>query len=172
MLSQASREDILQKLGAMLGYPIKEEDLGAGTRQAITNLAVVQQHLCIITEVLRGENSRIQRSLVLMAAARIGRQAERKERDAQAVEIKNLHLEIDAKLAQLADQVKSENSARLSGQVAPGHAGRLEPLELKCPSCGAALPLPMGRFVTCAYCKTTISIQDLSTQMKAMIQSF
>jgi len=103
MLSQSSRREILRKLNLKLGYEVREENLSPGSRQAITNLATIEKHLSVMTEILRGENSRIASSAVLRAAARQGRQAERSERAAYADEIDKIHLEIDNKIAQLAD---------------------------------------------------------------------
>jgi Zn finger protein HypA/HybF involved in hydrogenase expression len=171
MLSQSSRQEILRKLNSKLRYEVNEENLSPGSRQAITNLATVQKHLSVITEILRGENSRIAGSVVLSAAARFGKQAEKSERATQADEINKLHLEVDEKISQLANQVTQEDIARQSGLPPPQYKGRLEPLELKCPSCGAALPMPTGRFVQCQYCKATLSVEDVSSQMRSMIQS-
>lgn len=171
MLSQSSRQEILRKLNSKLGYELNEENLSPSLRQAITNLAKVQQHLFTIAEILRGENSRIKKSVILSAAARFGRESEKSERTAYADEINKLHLEIDSKISQLADQVSQEDKASQSGLPPPQHEGRLEPLQLKCPLCGAALPLPTGRLVQCQYCKATLSVQDVSSQIKSIIQS-
>jgi len=171
MLSRPSRREILRKLNLKLGYEVSEENLSPGSRQAITNLAAVEKHLSVMTEILRGENSRIESSVVLRAAARLGKQSERSERAAYAVEIDKLHLEIDNKIAQLAEQVIQEDNARQSLQPLPQYKGRAEPLLLKCPSCGADLPMPTGQVVQCQYCKGTLSVQDVSSQIRSMIQS-
>jgi len=171
MLSQSSRREILRKLNLKLGYEVREENLSPGSRQAITNLATIEKHLSVMTEILRGENSRIERSVVLRAAAKLGKESEKSERAAYADEIGKLHLEIDNKISQLADQVIQEDNARQSFQALPQYKGRVEPLQLKCPSCGADLPMPTGRLVQCQYCKATLSIQDVSSQIKSMIQS-
>jgi predicted transcriptional regulator len=36
-----------------------------------------------------------------------------------------------------------------------GHGGPGTVVELTCPNCGHGLPMPVSRFVTCEYCKTT-----------------
>jgi DNA-directed RNA polymerase subunit RPC12/RpoP len=43
-------------------------------------------------------------------------------------------------------------------------------VELKCPTCGASLPMPTGRYLKCGYCRSTISIQDVSSQIRDLIQ--
>jgi len=170
MLSQSSRQEVLRKIGAKVGYPVDEEKLIPATRQAITNLATVQRHLFVITELLRGENSRVERSFVLRASSRMGLDSEKSERKALADEIGKLQLEVDAKVSDLAGQVTAEDTARLSGLPPPDYKGKPQLVEFKCPSCGAALPLPTGRFSTCKYCNSTFTLQDVSTQLKSMIQ--
>jgi hypothetical protein len=170
MLSQSSRQEILRKISARVGYPVGEERLTPSTRQAITNLATVQRHLFVVTEILRGENSRIERSAVLRFASRVGRDSEKAERAALTGEISKLQDEIDSKVSDLSNQVIAEDNARMSGTPPPEYKGALELVELKCPSCGAGLPLPTSRFITCQYCKGTFTIQDVSSQLRSMIQ--
>lgn len=170
MLSQTSRQEILRKINAKIGYTFNEANLTPSTRQAISNLATVQRHLFAITEILRGENSRIRGSLILSTAAKIGKGSEKTERAALADEISKLQVEIDSKVTDISDQVVAEDTARQSGQPPPEYKGKLELIQLKCPSCGAALPIPTGRFSTCQYCRATLTIQDVSSQLKSMIQ--
>jgi hypothetical protein len=171
MLSHTSRQEIVRKLNSEIGYSFKEENLTPSTRQAITNLAAVQRHLFVITEILRGENSRIESSFILRSASKLGKDSGKTERTAQANEISKLQSEIDAKVSALSTQILAEENARLAGQAPPEYKGNLELVQLKCPSCGAALPMPTGRFITCQYCKATLTIQDVSNQLKSMIQS-
>ncbi len=171
MLSQTSRQEILRKIAAKTGYPVHEEFLTPATRQAITNLATIQRHLFVITEILRGENSRIERSAILSFASKVGKGSEKKERLAQAGEISVLQTEVDGKVSELSDQIIAEDSARRTGTAPPEYKGNLELVELKCPTCGAALPIPTGSFTTCQYCKATLTVKDVSSQLKWMIQS-
>jgi hypothetical protein len=170
MLSQTSRREILRKVNFRTGYQVIEYNLTPATRQAITNLAEVQRHLFVITEILRGVNSRIERSSFLTMASKLGKDSEKAERAAQAGEISKLQAEVDAKVADISKQIVAEESARQSGAPPPEYKGKLDPVQLKCPSCGATLPIPTGRFTTCQYCKATLSVQDVSTQLKSMIQ--
>ena len=170
MLTQTSRQEILRKVGLKIGYPIWEEQLTPTTRQAITNLATVERHLAVITEVLRGEQSRIDRSRVIRAASKLGKDKDRKERAALSEEVGKLQAEVDAKISELTSQIIAEEVARKAGQPPPGYSGNLKLKELKCPSCGAALPMPMGRFVTCNYCGNSSSVQEISSQLRDMIQ--
>lgn len=170
MLSQTSRQEIVRKINSKTGYPIKEENLTQPTRQAITNLAIVQRHLYVVTELLRGEQSRIDRSLILRAASRLGRDSEKVERSNLANEIAKLQSEIDNKISDISNQILGEEKARQSGLPAPEYKGELEAVQLKCPACGSSLPMPTGRFVRCQYCEAMLSIQEVSSQISSMIQ--
>ena len=168
MLSRTSREEILRKLESKVGFPVDEEKLSLGTRQAITNLAAVQRHLLVISEILNGERSRVEGNAVLSLASKVHRD---KEMAAHAAEIESLQSEVATKVSELSDQIIQEKKARESGQPLPSRAGGVEAVQLKCPNCGAALPMPTGRFTKCQYCNSTVSIQDVSSQIRAMIQS-
>ena len=170
MLSRLSRQEILRKIDYRIGYPVREEHLTPSLRQAITNLATGQRHLFVDTEILRGENSRMERSVVLQAATKQGMDSDKTERAALKDEIGKLQADIDAKVSDLANQIVAEENARISGSPLPEYKGKPELVELKCPSCGAALPLPTGRFTTCKYCGASLTIQDVSSQLKTMIQ--
>jgi DNA-directed RNA polymerase subunit RPC12/RpoP len=171
MLSQTSRQGILRRISSKNGFTVDEVNLMPATRQAITNLATMQQHLLVIKELLEGENSRIEGSILLRLASKIGKDSEREERARFAEEISKLQLEVDAKVSELSDRVLKEESARQTGQPPPEHISSLEIAQLKCPTCGAALPLPTGRFVKCQYCSAELTIQEVSSQMKSMIQN-
>ncbi len=168
MLSRTSRAEVLHKLESRVGYSLDEERLSTDTRQAITNLAFVQRHLFVIMEILLGEQSRKEDSLVLSLSSRLRKD---KEMDAQADEVAKLQAELDQKLIQISAQITKEVKAGESGLPTPPREGGMSAVELKCPTCGAALPMPTGRFVKCEYCSATLSIQDISSQIKEMIQS-
>jgi DNA-directed RNA polymerase subunit RPC12/RpoP len=131
----------------------------------------MQRHLLVIAELLEGENGRIQKSKVLRLASRMGKDSEKKERNQLTKEISKLQLEVDAKVTELSDRILKEESARQMGQPPPEYGASLEIAQLKCPTCGAALPLPTGRFVKCQYCSAALTIQEMSSQMKSMIQN-
>jgi len=171
MLSQTSRQEILRKINVKAGFIVAEETLTPATRQAITNLATVQRHLYIVLEILRGEQSRIDRSTILTAASKIGMGSERAERAALADEVNKLQAEIDNKIGELANQITAEQNAARSGQPPPAYKGSLELVELKCPNCGASFPIPTSQFIQCQFCKTTFTIRDVSAQIRSMIQS-
>jgi len=171
MLSQTSRQEILRKITTRVAFAFNETDLTPGTRQAITNLATMQRHLIVVKELLAGEEGRIEKSALLRFASKIGKDSEREERAKLSEEIDKLQAEVDAKVSELSDRILKEESARQAGQPPPEHGGRLEITQLKCPTCGAALPLPTGHLVKCEFCSATLSIQDLSEQMRSMIQS-
>jgi hypothetical protein len=168
MLSRTSKEEILRKLDSKVGFPIDEKDLSMGTRQAIANLAAVQRNLFVISEILNGEQARIEGSAVLSAASRVRKD---KEVVLHAAEIEGLHAEISNKISEISDHILQEVKAKESGAPPPARYGNVEAVQLKCPNCGATLPMPTGRFMKCQYCNTTVSIQDVSSQIKAMIQS-
>jgi hypothetical protein len=170
MLSKTSRQEVVRKIESTLGHPIEEDNLSSATRQAITNLAMVQRHLYVITELLRGEKGRIEQSAILRLASRLGRDSERAERTKLADEIRKLQQEVDSKASDLTKRIVDEDDARRAGLPPPEHEGSLEIAQLKCPQCGASLPMPTGRFMQCQYCKSTLTIQDISSQIKSMIQ--
>ena len=93
------------------------------------------------------------------------------EIEMHATEVTNLQKEIDSKVSEISGEVLLEEEASRSGGLPPPRQGGLEAVELKCPNCGAKLPMPTGRFVKCEYCETTLSIQDMSSQIREMIQS-
>lgn len=126
MLSQSSRQEILRKIATTVGYQFNEAELTPSTRQAITNLATVQRHLYVITEILRGEQSRIDRSVILSTASRFGKDSEKAEKAALLNEINTLQSEIDSKVGDLAKQVLDEGNARQSGNPPPLYSGKLE----------------------------------------------
>lgn len=167
MLSSTSRQEVLRRLGANLGYPVNEASLSPGTRQAITNLSLVQRNLSVISEILRGERSRVEKNVLLSLSSRLRKD---QEREAHSDEVKNLQTEIDEKISEISSQILQEDRARQTGLPLPERQGAVEAVELKCPNCGAALPMPTGRFVECKYCNATLSIQDVSSQIRSMIQ--
>lgn len=168
MLSRTSKQEILRKLEANVGYPLDEGQLSAGTRQAIANLAVVQRHLFVISEILNGERSRIEHSAFLTFSSRVRKD---QEVETHADEINRLQEEINDKMSEIATQILQEAQARQSGLPPPERQGGLDAVQLKCPTCGADLPMPTGRFVKCEYCNSTLSIQDVSPQIRSLIQS-
>jgi len=168
MLSQASKEEILRKLQARVGHPISEEGLSPGNRKAIANLAEIQRDLFAISEVLNGERGRIQRSALLSLSSKLHKD---NEMETHGAEVKSLQTEVDNKISEISAHILEEDEARSSGLPPPERQGGLDAVELKCPNCGAVLPMPNGRFVKCDYCSTTLSIQDVSSQIRSMIQS-
>jgi len=171
MLSQTSRQEILRKMTVKAGFVVTEEKLTPATRQAITNLATVQRHLYVVLEILRGEQSRIERSTILTATSKIGMGSERAERAALTDEVKKLQVDIENKIGDLVNQVMAEQNAIQSGQPPPTYKGNLELVQLKCPSCGASLPIPTSQYIQCQFCKTTFTIGEVSAQIRSMIQS-
>ena len=171
MLSQTARQEILRKINARVGYQVREEVLSPATRQAITNLAIVQRHLFVITEILRGEKSRIEGSTILSFASKMGKDSGKSERAVLSLEINRLQFDVDGKVSSLCDQIVAEDIARQSGISPPHYGGKLELMQLKCPGCGASLPIPTSKFFQCAYCKSTFGLQTVTSQISSMIQS-
>jgi hypothetical protein len=167
MLSQTSTREILRKLESQVGHPINEADLSLNMKRAVSNLAAVQRHIWVISEVLRGESSRVQRNAFLSFASRLHKD---EQREAHSGEVQTLQAELNSKISEVSAQILQEDIARQSGQLPPTWRGNVETIRLKCPSCGADLPMPTGRFIECQFCKTTLSIQDVSSQMKTAIQ--
>jgi hypothetical protein len=167
MLARTSRSEILHKLESRVGYPIAEQNLSPATRQAITSLANIQRHLFVMSEILEGERGRVRSNALLSLGSRLRRD---KDMDKHADEIAMLEKEMNNKVLELSAHIAQEDMARQMGQPAPVRDGGADPVELKCPNCGASLPLPTARFVKCEYCGTTLSIQDVSSQIRTFIQ--
>lgn len=168
MLSRTSRQEILRKLSDRVGHPVEEGKLSPDTRRAVRNLADVQRHLLVIEEILQGERGRVERSRLLTFASRF---REDGEIAVHAGEIRKLQGELDAKVSEISGQIKKEEEARESGKPVPAREGGAEAVQLKCPACGAGLPMPTGRYVKCEYCGSAMSIKDISSQMTQMIRS-
>lgn len=168
MLSKYSRQEIVRKLEVGVGHPIDEDALSQGTKQAISELAVVQRHLFIISEVLNGEQDRIESSAVLRLASKVHND---RELEVHIGEIAKLQLEINAKVSEVSSQILQEDKARQSGEPLQDRQRKGEAVQLKCPTCGAALAIPTGRFIRCQYCDSVLSIQDMSQQMMEMIRN-
>jgi DNA-directed RNA polymerase subunit RPC12/RpoP len=168
MLSRTSHEEVVRRLNESLGYPMDERNLTAATRQAIANLALVYHHLIVITEILRGEQRRIDQSVVLTVASKVHKD---KERVSHTAEVSKLQEEIASKISEISEQIAKEDEARRSGQPPPTRVGGIETVQLKCPSCSAELPMPTGRFVKCQYCGATVAVTDVVPQIKDLIRS-
>jgi hypothetical protein len=167
MLSSTSRQEILRRLGAKLGYPIDESSLSPSTRQTISNLSAIQRHLLVTSEIHKGERSRVEKNALLSLSSRLHKD---KEREEYTYEIRQLQSEIESKITEVSTHILQEDIARQSGQPPPERQGAVEAVQLKCPNCGANLPMPIGPFVECKYCNATFSIQDVSSQIRTMIQ--
>jgi len=168
MLSQVSRKEIVRRLEVRVGHPLDDGALSPGTKQAITELASVQRHLFIISEVLKGEQSRLEKSTILRLSSKIHRD---RELEAHSEEIVKLQAEINAKVSEISSRILQEDRASQTGEPLPDRQRSGEPVQLKCPTCGAALPMPTGRFMKCQYCNSALSIQDVSEQIATMIRS-
>jgi len=168
MFSRVSRQEIIRRLEVGVGHPINEDELSQGTRQAITELAAVQRHLFIISEVLKGEQGRLEQSTILRLSSKVHRD---RELEAHTDEITKLQAEINGKVSEVSAHILQEDKARQSGGPLPERQRGGEPVGLKCPTCGAALPMPTGRFMKCQYCNSSLSIQDISQQMTTMIRN-
>ncbi len=168
MLSQVSRQEVFRKLEAKVGHPLNEEELTQDSKRAIASLTEIQRNLFAVSGILEGEQSRIKQSALLSLSSRLRKD---NEMERHAAEVSDLQKEIDNKISEVSAHMLQEEEAIRSGSLLPKRVGGLEAVELKCPECGAALPMPTGRFVKCEYCKTTLSIQDVGQQIKELIQS-
>jgi DNA-directed RNA polymerase subunit RPC12/RpoP len=168
MLSRTARQEITRKLEAKTGFPVDEGKLTLETRRAIGNLADFQRHIFVISEILNGEVGRVESSVLLSLSSKVWKD---KEIASHSNEITQLQKEIDAKVTELSVQIAGEVEAARTGNPPQGRQGGLEAAMLKCPSCGAALPIPTGRYLKCEYCNSTLSFQEVSAQMREMIRS-
>ena len=168
MLSKTSRQEILRKLSLSIGKSIDERDLSDETKQRITALSKVQNHLYMIDEILQGEKQRTEQNPLLRLSSRL---APDKEIRGHEEEILVLKAELDAKISAISKEVSDELDAARSGLYPTKGTRNVAPVELKCPSCSALLPMPSQRIVRCSYCNTLISLSEISDQMKDIIRS-
>ncbi len=117
---------------------------------------------------MNGEQGRIERSPLLGLVSKLHKD---REIDSHAAEIRGHQSELDTKISEISSQIVAEEKAVAGGQPIPEREGGTSAIELECPSCGADLPMPTGRFVKCQYCNATISLRDVSPQIKNIIQN-
>jgi len=98
-----------------------------------------------------------------------------RELNATLQEISTIEDKISSKINELSGRILREQKIGWVRQNIPveeiSQIPESQILELRCPNCGASLPLPTGSFVQCPYCGTVLSIKDIGLQIKALIDS-
>ncbi len=169
MLSSQAKQDIMAKLSAKLGYPISEGNLSPDIRRGITVLSNIERYLYVIQEILRAEDGRVKGSVVLSLASKVHAI---KTDPKQVEQINKLRTEIEIKINELADRILKDEKEKGSESPHNAYDQRITMIvELKCPRCGAPLPLPTTKVVKCSYCNSTFLIQDLVPQLSSMVRN-
>jgi DNA-directed RNA polymerase subunit RPC12/RpoP len=166
MLSQSAKREILRRISVHIGYEVREGDLSPDIRRAVTSLASVLKHLSFLTELQRGEKTRIEGSVALRTASKlVGRKDENVALDQ---EISKLHTELEAKIAEVSERILgAERKTPVPPGDAPVGAGLVQ---LKCPRCGAPVQLPSGSYLKCQYCGATLLLEEMSSQISSAIR--
>lgn len=178
MLIDVARQAVIDGISKKLGYSVPQNDLPPDIKQSIESLADVQKNLYIMREVLNGERSRIQNNSI---RSFISKHRPNKEINEHVNIVDGLQEDINNKVSELSDRIR-KNTATLEmrAKIVPNsspaqsiNSSKTDPSlkVLKCPTCGAPLPMPTSQFIKCKYCSSTISIQDFGLQLKSMIDS-
>ena len=89
-------------------------------------------------------------------------------------EIAMLEESIASKIDELSQRILKEQKLRWIKKALPAEqliSKPLRVLEIRCPNCGAKLPIPSAPFIRCPYCGTTLSVQEIGLQIKSLIES-
>ena len=89
-------------------------------------------------------------------------------------EIAMLEESIASKIDELTQRILKEQKLRWIKRALPAEqliSKPLRVLEIRCPNCGAKLPIPSAPFIRCPYCSTTLSVQEIGLQIKSLIES-
>jgi len=90
-------------------------------------------------------------------------------------EISSIEDKISSKIDELSERITKEQKLGWIKQNIPMEKTSFtsEPmiLELRCPKCGASLPMPTTNFIQCKYCGTILTIKDIGSQIKSLIES-
>lgn len=178
MLIDVARQAVIEGINQKVGYPVIQNELSPEIRQSIEGLAIIQKNLYVMREVLNGERSRIQNNAI---RSFLSKHIKNREINDEINQVGVLQSEINKKITEISDRIQntkytsqkgvSIGSISLSSQKEQDEKVGVNLIVLKCPSCGATLPMPTSQFVECEYCESTISIQDFGLQFKSMIQS-
>lgn len=178
MLIDVARQAVIDGLSQRMGYQISQNELSTEVRQSVEALATIQKNLYVMREVVNGERSRIKNNAI---RSFMSKHIKNKEIDDQNNQIGELQSEINKKIVEISERIQSAKkdsqkhvtigSISLSPQDIDSNTPNANLLVLKCPSCGATLPMPTSQFVECRYCRSTISIQDFGLQFRSIIEN-
>lgn len=167
MLLESARKDILERISNKIGYTISESSLSPALRQSITTLAHVERSFDTMRQIYYAEANRSNQNFVTRFASRGDKHAI--ERDGQ--EVQRLKSAIDMKVEDLSKRVLLEQTLKqTAGETRIQTTDSAALTALKCPNCGASLPLPTNTVVKCGYCGGSLSIQNLQLQLASIVQ--
>ena len=87
-------------------------------------------------------------------------------------EINSVEKKVFEKIDELSHRVQNELKMGWITQSVPtpqSHGPTV--VELRCPNCGAPLPMPTSSTIQCKYCGTVITVRDIGFQLKSLIDT-
>ena len=159
-------QSIMDRINQKIGYSVAESSLSPALRRSITNLAQVQRSLYTIRQIYFAELNRSNQNFITRFASRNDKVTI--ERDDQ--EVQRLKVAVDSKVDELSKRVLMEQTLKqtTSESDIPNNSSAVT--ALKCPNCGASVPLPTDTLVKCNYCGGSLSIQNLQLQLATIVQ--
>ena len=163
-----AKKDIFERLSERVGFELVESSLSAPLRTSIYTLAHVERSLYAIRQIYYAELDNSQNFLSRFASkrTRLGIEKDREE-------VERLKTAVADKIEDLSKRILSEHAIK-ENTVVPNSNSILtnsaQLVTLKCPNCGAGLPMPATEFVKCDYCGSTLTMQNLQAQLSSILQ--
>ncbi len=165
---ETAKKDILERLSERVGFEVIESSLSAPLRTSINTLAHVERSLYAVRQIYYAEVDNSQNFLSRFASkkTKLGIEKDREE-------VERLKSAVDNKIENLSERILSEHGIKENAMVPntnsiPTNTAQL--VTLKCPNCGAGLPMPATEFVKCDYCGSTLTMQNLQAQLSSILQ--
>ena len=163
-----AKKDILERLSERVGFELVESSLSAPLRTSINTLAHVERSLYAIRQIYYAELDNSQNFLSRFASkrTRLGIEKDREE-------VERLKTAVADKIEDLSKRILSEHAIKENAAVPNSNSiltNSAQLVTLKCPNCGARLPMPATEFVKCDYCGSTLTMQNLQTQLSSILQ--
>jgi len=87
-------------------------------------------------------------------------------------EVNSIEAKVFEKINELSQRVQNELKMGWITQNIPApHSRGPAVVELRCPNCGAPLPMPSSSTIQCKYCGAVITIRDIGLQLKSLIDT-
>lgn len=165
---EAAKKDILERLSERVGSEVTESSLSAPLRNSVNTLAHVERSLFAIKQIYYAEldNSQNFLSRFVSRRAKLGIERDREE-------VERLKAAVENKIEDISKRILSKSTLRENAAVPAADRSSTDATQyvsLKCPNCGAGLPIPSTEFVKCDYCGSTLTMQNLQIQLSSILQ--